>query len=136
MAQPTSNSNTDANSTNTVVHRAVYELNDERITKCQAVLRSMGNHIKGKGGADYAHLALMIHDEAHAYFLTESATDLIKEMVENLQEQKAELFVCGNTLKRFGVDPARLLPGLVVKPEGAMVAITDLVLAGYVYLRP
>jgi intracellular sulfur oxidation DsrE/DsrF family protein len=134
MAQPTSN--TDANINNTVVHRAVYELNDERITKCQAVLRSMGNHIKGKGGADYAHLALMIHDEAHAYFLTESATDLIKEMVENLQAQKAELFVCGNTLKRFGVDPSRLLPGLVVKPEGAMVAITDLVLAGYVYLRP
>lgn len=118
------------------VHYAVYELNDERATKCFAVLRSMNNHIKGKGGPEFAHLALMVHDEAHAHFLRESATPEIQEIVANLLAQQVQLYVCGNTLKRFGVDPERMLPGFVVKPEGAMVGITDLVLDGYVYLRP
>lgn len=118
------------------LHRAVYELNDERNSKCQAVLRNMTNHIKGKGGPANAQLALMVHDDAHAYFIKEGASPEIVEMVANLLNQGVELYMCGNTLKRFGVDPSQLLAGFVVKPEGAMVAITDLVLNGYIYLRP
>ena len=120
----------------TRVHRAVYELNDERMEKCRAVVRSMGNHIRGKGGPDNAHLALMVHDEAHAHFMTAKATPELAEMVAGLRDQGVELYVCGNTLRRFGVEPSEMLPGFEVKPEGAMVAITDLVMDGYVYLRP
>lgn len=118
------------------IHRAVYELNDERLSKCLAVLRNINNHIKGKGGPDYAQLALMVHDEAHAHFIAANATPELSQMVTELLNQRVKLYVCGNTLKRFGVDPSQMLAGFVVKPEGAMIAITDLVLAGHVYLRP
>ncbi len=118
------------------IHRVVYELNDERESKCQGVLRSMGNHIKGKGGPANAKLALMVHDEAHVFFLNDGAYPEIAKAVAGLQEQEVRVYMCGNTLRRFGVDPSRLLPGIEVKPEGAMVAITDLVLDGYVYLKP
>ena len=118
------------------IHRAVYELNDDRLTKCLAVLRNINNHVKGKGGPDQAQLALMVHDEAHAHFVTANAPPEITQMVTELLNQRVKLFVCGNTLKRFEVDPSEMLEGFVVKPEGAMIAITDLVLAGHVYLRP
>ena len=119
-----------------LVHRAVYELNDDRATKCFAVLRSMRNHIAGKGGPAFAKLALMVHDEAHAYFITAQAPAEIAQIVQELLQQEVKLYVCGNTLKRFKVDPSEMLPGFEVKPEGAMVGITDLVMSGYVYLRP
>lgn len=104
--------------------------------KVPFVLNNMQNHIDGVGGAENIDLVLVVHGPAINALTDIEATDRVRKAVASLKEQGAELDMCGNTLKGFGLSLDELLPGFVEVSQGGVTRIGELQSQGYAYIRP
>ncbi len=79
-------------------------------------------------------LIILVNGPAVALLARDNAAPFL-ERIKALAFQGVRLQACANALKRFEVDPVRLIAGVEIIPAG-IVALIDLQKAGYAYIKP
>jgi len=116
--------------------QVVYHVNYGEISRINATLRNINNHIEAVG-EDAIDLKVVVHGPALEYFIAAS-NDQDKQMaLDSLRFQNVQFLICKNTLLSYQLTREDLYE--VEKEDlvqAGLPAIVALQQAGYIYLRP
>ena len=105
--------------------------NDEKVFNL--ALNNVINLLNGIPGQEH-DLVMLLNGPAVALLDFDNAVYFL-ERIKTVQEQGVKIQACANALKRFEVDPERLIEGTEVIPAG-IVALIDLQKSVFAYIKP
>lgn len=114
--------------------KVVYHVSEA--DKVAFAMNNIRNHIKGVGGPDKVEIVLVVHGPGLKALHDIEATDKVRSLLTELQNDKVQFNACGNTMRAQDVELDDLLPGFVRVDQGGVVRIAELQMQGYVYIRP
>ena len=116
--------------------QVVYHVNYGEISRINATLRNINNHIEAVG-EDAIDLKVVVHGPALEYFI-EAKNDPAKQMsLDSLRFQNVQFLICGNTLLGYHLTREALYE--VAEEDivqAGLPAIVALQQTGYIYVRP
>jgi intracellular sulfur oxidation DsrE/DsrF family protein len=116
------------------VEKVVYHINDSG--NAAAVLRNLSNHLEQSPNA---RIVVVAHNDG-VDFLLQGARDREGQpfavMVSELKARGVDFRVCGNTLTRRHIEPARLIPQATLVPSGVAEIARLQTREGFRYLKP
>ncbi len=114
--------------------KVVYHINDSRTAA--AALRNLSNHLEQSPNA---RIVVVAHNDG-VDFLLQGARDSEGQpfalMVSELKARGVDFRVCGNTLTRRHIEPARLIPQATLVPSGVAEIARLQTWEGFRYLKP
>lgn len=131
------------------VQHVVYHINAASAERQMYALRNIRNHLAaaGPGGVEIRvvlqgrGIGMLVLPEALPHLRGLSSANgspQMLAMVDALRDQGVRFLVCGNSLRRYGVDPEEDLYNVEpfdIVPSG-VIALAELQQRGYAYIKP
>lgn len=131
------------------IQHVVYHINAASAERQMYALRNIRNHLAaaGPGGVEIRvvlqgrGIGMLVLPEALPHLRGLSSANgspQMLAMVDGLRDQGVRFLVCGNSLRRYGVDPEEDLYNVEpfdIVPSG-VIALAELQQRGYAYIKP